>query len=112
MSIDITLTDKQGNSIDYNANSMLSEFTHYDYINITYNLASMLQALPCKWPRKSWEGKQLYKLIPQIQKSITELYQNPTKYFRYNSPNGFGTTNTAFNFLLNIDRRKHGILIR
>lgn len=99
MSIDITLTDKQGNSIDYNANSMLSEFTHYGYINITYNLASMLQALPCKWPRKSWENKELYTLIPQIQESITELYRNQTKYIRYNSPNDFGTTNTAFSFL-------------
>ena len=48
MSIDITLTDKQGNTINYNVNSMLSEVTHYGYINITYNLASMLQASPCK----------------------------------------------------------------
>ena len=32
MSIDITLTDKQGNTINYDANSMLSEFTHYGYI--------------------------------------------------------------------------------
>ena len=46
MSIDITLTDKQGNTIDYDTNSMLSEFTHYGYINITYNLVSMLEALP------------------------------------------------------------------
>lgn len=102
MSIDITLTDKQGNSIDYNTNSMLSEFTHYGYINIIYNLTSMLQALPCKWPRKSWENKELYTLIPQIQESITELYRNQTKYIRYNSPNDFGTTNTAFSFLSNM----------
>lgn len=47
MSIDITLTDKQGNEINYDANSMLSEATHYGYISITYNLASILQALPC-----------------------------------------------------------------
>lgn len=40
-----------------------------------------------------------YILIPQIQESITELYRNQTKYIRYNSPNGFGTTNTAFYFL-------------
>lgn len=53
MSINITLTDKQGNTIDYDANSMLSEFTHYGYISITYNLASMLQASPCNWPRKN-----------------------------------------------------------
>ena len=99
MSIAITLTDKQGNEINYDANSMLSEVTHYGYINITYNLASMLQALPCKWPRKNWENKELYTLIPQIQESITALYRNQTKYIRYNSPNGFGTTNTAFHFL-------------
>ena len=74
MPIDITLTDKQGNTINYDTNSMLSEVTHYGYISITYNLASMLQAL-------------------------TELYQNQTKYIRYNSSNGFGTTNTAFHFL-------------
>ena len=53
MSIDITLTDKQGNTISYDTNPMLSEVTHYGYINITYNLASMLQALPCKWPRQN-----------------------------------------------------------
>lgn len=99
MSIDIALTDKQGSTINYDANSMLSEVTHHGYINITYNLASMLQALPCMWPRKNWENKELYTLIPQIQKSITELYRNQTKYIRYNSPNGFGTTNTAFYFL-------------
>ena len=99
MSIAITLTDKQGNTINYDTSSMLSEVTHYGYINITYNLASMLQALPCKWPRKNWEGKELYILIPQIQESITELYQNQTKYIKYDSSNGFGTTTTAFSFL-------------
>ena len=36
MSLDITLTDKQGNTISYDTNSMLSEVTHYGYINITY----------------------------------------------------------------------------
>ena len=83
----------------YGGHSMLSEVTHYGYISITYNLMDMLEALPCKWPRKNWEGKELYILIPQIQESITELYQNQTKYLRYNSPNSFGTTNTAFYFL-------------
>ena len=99
MSIAITLTDKQGNTISYDTTPMLSEVTHYGYINITYNLASMLQALPCKWPRQNQENKELYTLIPQIQESITKLYRNQTKYIRYNSPNGFGTTNTAFCFL-------------
>ena len=35
----------------------------------------MLDALPCKWPRKNWENKKLITF------------------------NGFGTTNTAFSFL-------------
>ena len=77
----------------------LSEFTHYGYIGITYNLVEMLEALPCKWPKNNWKNKELHTLIPQIQESITELYQNQTKYIRYNSPNWFGTTNTAFHFL-------------
>lgn len=74
MSIAITLTDKQGHEINYDANNLLSDVTHYGYISITYNLANMLQALPCKWPRKNWENKELHTLIPQIQESITELY--------------------------------------
>ena len=53
----------------------LSEVTHYGYIGITYNLREMLDALPCKWPRKNWENKELITF------------------------NGFGTTNTAFSFL-------------
>lgn len=48
MSIVITLTDKQGNEINYDVNNMLSEVTHYGYISITYNLGEMLEALPCK----------------------------------------------------------------
>lgn len=83
MSINITLTDKQGNTINYDANSMLSEVTHYGYINITYDLASMLQALPCKWPRKNWENKELYTLIPQIQKSITKLYRKNQSNYKH-----------------------------
>ena len=89
MSIAITITDKQGNEINYDANSMLSEVTHYGYISITYNLVEMLEALPCRWPRKNWEGKELNTLVPHIQESITALYRNQTKYIRYNSPNGF-----------------------
>lgn len=99
MSIAITLSDKQGHEINYDTNNTLSAITHCGHIGITYNLVEMLEALPCKWPRNSWEHTELNALVPQIQESITELYQNQTKYIRYNSPNGFGTTVTAFSFL-------------
>lgn len=111
----ILLSPKDKKEIDYTEDPM-ADAIKYGYLNLTYNLCDMFLHLPCGWLRGikdedykleekighdvgGWNDKTGQELIPIIQKSIIELNFNHEKYLKYNSTNGWGTTETAFRFL-------------
>lgn len=80
MSLTVYLNDKDGN-----------EFYHR---NITHNLGKMADAVGIY--NILWRPDELAwvstakDIIPILEKGLTELVLNKTKYSAYNSPNGWG----------------------
>lgn len=72
--------------------------TNGGYLNITYNLVNMFEALPCKSPRK-WDGSKAKDVAKIVGQSLQLLNDHPGDYRKYESPNGWGTIDGAKTFL-------------
>jgi hypothetical protein len=70
--------------------------------NITWNLREMIvKSTGLEW--KNEENNGLCKdIIPHIEKGLTKLVKTPSKYRRYESPNGWGTIEGCKKFFAQI----------
>jgi hypothetical protein len=66
--------------------------------NITWNVRELIEK-SSGWDIQNEDFNGLVKdLIPKIQHGLNELCQNPRKYTKYESPNGWGTIGGVINF--------------
>lgn len=72
--------------------------TNGGFLNITYNLVGMFEALPCKSPRK-WDGCKAEDVAKIVGQSLRMLNDHPGNYRCYEAPNGWGTIDGAKTFL-------------
>lgn len=72
--------------------------------NITWNVGEMIRkATGLEW--KNGENNGLVKdIIPYIEKGLEELRLHPSKYKKYESPNGWGTIDGCIEFFVKIIR--------
>lgn len=64
----------------------------------TYNLRNMFVAC-IGWDYEQGEWYKVTDVLPMIQHGIEELTKRPSKYKKYNAPNGWGTVESALNAL-------------
>ncbi len=66
---------------------------HNPSFNITYNVRDILVATTERddWLKNGYIGL-LKDLMPDINKALAKLIQNEDEYKKYDSPNGWGTT--------------------
>lgn len=70
--------------------------------NITWNVRKMItEATGLEWNNEKNNGLCV-DVIPYIQRGYEELYSNPEKYKKYESPNGWETIEGTKGFFLNI----------
>lgn len=65
-----------------------------EYDSPTYNIGDMLRACT-GWDFRQSEWYRVPDVLPKIKRGISELEKHEQKYVRYNSPNGWGTTESA-----------------
>ena len=66
--------------------------------NITWNLREMIKkSTGLEW-RNCENNGLCIDVIPFIERGLEELRNNPEKYKKYESPNGWGTINGCKNF--------------
>ncbi len=76
---------------------------YYDYYgNITYNVCQMLEVAFGENHLKKWNDKPVSEFIEELKKGYKDMMLNPTKYKKYDSPNGWGTYETTFKAILNL----------
>ena len=69
---------------------------YYNYDgNITYNVYEMLEVAFGKNHLKKWNDLSCDKFIRDLEKGYIDLKENPKKYKKYDSPNGWGTYETT-----------------
>ena len=64
----------------------------------TYNLRDMFVAC-MGWDYEQGEWYNVADVLPKIKRGISELSEHPSKYRKYNAPNGWGTVQDALNAL-------------
>ena len=64
----------------------------------TYNLRDMFVAC-MGWDYEQDVWYKVTDVLPMIQHGIEELTKRPSKYKKYNAPNGWGTVESALNAL-------------
>ena len=69
--------------------------------NITSNLNTMFEHLPCGNPGK-WTKHPLNKVLDEIQKSLDALIQSPDDFKKYEAKNGWGTVTGMTKFLSDV----------
>lgn len=73
-----------------------------DVANTTWNLRDMItNSTGLEWKNEENNG-YCRDVIPYIEKGYYELTKHPSKYRKYESPNGWGTIDGCINFFLNI----------
>lgn len=70
------------------------------YCNPTYNLRDMFVAC-MDWNYQQGRLYPLLEAIPKIIHGYREITEHPERYYRYNSPNGWGTVENARECLKN-----------
>ena len=74
-----------------------------EYASPTYNIGTMLRKC-MDWDFHQGEWYRLIEVLPKIEQGIHELRFHEEKYIPYNSPNGWGTTDSAKKALESIMR--------
>jgi len=101
MSLDFDLTEKY-------IKIKLSDLTCEEYIetvysrNITHNVNIMWKESGCYEALYESDGKKAVEIIPILKDAIEKMGSDPEKYKKMNAPNGWGTYESAFNFLTNV----------
>lgn len=69
---------------------------YYNYDgNITYNVYKMLEVAFGENHLKKWNDLSCDKFIKNLEKGYIDMKENPKKYKKYDSPNGWGTYKTT-----------------
>lgn len=69
---------------------------YYNYEgNITYNVYEMLEVAFGENHLKKWNDLSCDKFIKDLEKGYIDMKENPKKYKKYDSPNGWGTYETT-----------------
>lgn len=72
-----------------------------EYDSPTYNIREMF--VKCMdWDFKQGEWYKITDVLPKVRHGVEELYVNKKKYKKYNSPNGWGDTDSALKCLRSI----------
>ena len=80
-----------------------AERIYYDYDgNITYNVCEMLEVAFGEQHLKKWNDKPVNEFIEEFKKGYEDMMLNPTKYKKYDSPNGWGTYETTLKAIQNL----------
>ena len=100
MSLDVYLKypiDTRGDEVDPSFHEVFTA-------NITHNLAEMARALGCYdacWhPERLSSDPRAHHIKPYLKEALMELAENPKKYRKYESENGWGTTDGFERFLM------------
>ena len=69
---------------------------YYNYDgNITYNVYKMLEVAFGENHLKKWNDLSCDKFIKDLEEGYIDIKENPEKYRKYDSPNGWGTYETT-----------------
>ena len=68
----------------------------------TYNLRNMFVAC-MGWDYEQGQWYKVTEVLPMIQHGIDELKFYPSKYKKYNAPNGWGTVESALETLKSLE---------
>lgn len=77
-------------------------FDEPEYSSPTYNIGDMFRACT-GWNFKQSEWYNAKEVLPLIQHGINELKYNEKEYIKYNSPNGWGSTESALKALQSLE---------
>lgn len=67
-------------------------------VNTTWNLRKMIvKSSGLAWENEANNG-YVKDIIPNIEKGLKKLKDNPAKYAQYNAPNGWGTVDGLIRF--------------
>lgn len=83
------------------ANGLIVEIGSPEYDQPTYNLADMFRKCT-GWNYVQGEWYKVPDVLPLIEHGIHELQFSPSKYKKYNAPNGWGTVESALECLQSI----------
>ena len=92
MSLDVYLYREKWVSYDEGKTHEKSWDILYDG-NITHNLGEMAKAAGiyyALWRPEEINAEKASDIIPLLEKGLDKLKNNPNKYEKYNSPNGWG----------------------
>lgn len=67
----------------------------------TYNLGKMFRACT-GWDFEQGKWYKCAEVLPMIEHGIGELHDHQRKYKQYDSPNGWGTTHSAYKALVSL----------
>lgn len=73
-----------------------------DFNSPTYNIGEMFRKCT-GWDFEHGEWYNAAEVLPLIQHGISELKFHESKYVKYNSPNGWGTTESALKALVSLE---------
>ena len=80
-----------------------------EYRSPTYNLREMFVAC-MNWDYHQSEWYRVSDVLPNIERGVKELTVNEREYEKYNSPNGWGTTESALRALKSLQECIYGII--
>lgn len=72
-----------------------------EYSSPTYNLGKMFRKC-MNWDFEQGVWYKLTDVLPKIEHGMTELFNNPQEYRKYDAPNGWGTVESAREALFSI----------
>lgn len=79
-------------------NGYIATIDEPEYSSPTYNLREMFVAC-MGWDYEQGEWYNCAEVLPKIRHGQDELMLHPSKYKKYNAPNGWGTVSSAKEFL-------------
>lgn len=80
-----------------------------EYSSPTYNLRNMFVAC-MDWDYEQGKWYNCAEVIPKFERGIHELRFKPSKYKKFNSPNGWGTISSALEALDSVIKKAHEIV--
>ena len=84
------------------ADDLYAVIAEPEYSSPTYNIGKMFRACT-GWDFKQGVWYKVSEVLPLIQHGISELELHEPKYRKYNSPNGWGTTESALEALQSLE---------
>ena len=80
-----------------------------EYSSPTYNLRNMFVAC-MDWDYEQGTWYNCAEVIPKFERGVHELRFKPSKYKKFNPPNGWGTISSALEALESVIKKAHEIV--